>query len=56
MTVSEGWTANRGTVRLILCVIAIVIGVLMYVNAFHVGDAHKGVGVVEATLGILGLV
>jgi hypothetical protein len=41
------------TLRLVLCIVAIVIGVLMYVNAFHVGAGHKGFGVVEVTLGLL---
>lgn len=41
------------TLRLVLCILAIVIGVLMYVNAFHVGASHKGLGVVEVTLGLL---
>jgi hypothetical protein len=39
--------------RLILCIVAIVVGVLMYVNAFHVGAGHKGFGVVEVTLGLV---
>jgi hypothetical protein len=41
------------TLRLVLCIVAIVVGVLMYVNAFHVGAGHKGFGVVEVTLGLL---
>lgn len=44
---------NGPTLRLILCILAIVIGVLMYVNVFHVGASHKGLGVVEVTLGLL---
>jgi hypothetical protein len=43
------------TLRLILCIVAIVVGVLMFVDAFHVGAGHKGLGVVEVTLGILSL-
>jgi hypothetical protein len=43
------------TLRLILCIVAIVVGVLMFVDALHVGAAHKGLGVVEVTLGILSL-
>ena len=42
-----------GSLRLLLCILAIVVGVLMYVNAFHVGAGHKGFGVVEVTLGLL---
>ena len=53
---NEGWAANRGTIHLVLCIVAIVVGVLMYVNAFHVGAGYKGFGVVEATVGILLLV
>jgi hypothetical protein len=56
MSISDNWTANRGTLHLVLCIVAIVVGVLMYVNAFHVGADHKGIGVVEVTLGLLGLV
>jgi hypothetical protein len=56
MTYSDQWGAHRGTVHLILCILAIVIGVLMYVNAFHVGVDHKAAGVIEASLGILFLV
>ena len=47
---------HRGTLHIALCVVAIVVGVLMYVNAFHVGADHKGLGVIEATLGVLLLV
>ena len=47
---------SRDALRLIVCIVAIVVGVLMFANVFHVGDAHKGLGVVEVTLGILGLV
>ncbi len=47
---------NRGTVHLALCVVAIIIGVLMFTGTFHVGVDHKAAGVVEATLGILLLV
>lgn len=53
---NEGWAANRGTLHVVLAVVAIVVGVLMYVNAFHVGVDHKAAGVIEATLGILALV
>ena len=56
MSLNENWAANRGTVHLVLCIIAIVVGVLMYVNAFHVGVDHKAAGVVETTVGILLLV
>lgn len=56
MTFSDQWGANRGTVHLILCILAIVVGVLMYVNAFHVGADHKAAGVIETTIGILALV
>jgi hypothetical protein len=52
----DGFNANRGTLHVVLCVVAIVVGVLMYVNAFHVGAGYKGFGVVEATVGILALV
>lgn len=45
----------RDPLYLILCVIAIVIGVLFYVNAWKVGVDHKGIGIVEITLGVLGL-
>jgi hypothetical protein len=48
-------TQYRDPLYLILCVVAIVVGVLMYVNAFHVGVGHKGFGVVEITIGALGL-
>ena len=47
---------NRATAHLVLCVVAIVAGVLMFVDVFHVGAGHKGFGVVEVTLGLLGLV
>jgi hypothetical protein len=42
-----------GSLRLLLCILAIVVGVLMYVNAWHVGVDHKAAGIIEATLGIL---
>jgi hypothetical protein len=48
-------TQYRDSLYLILCVIAIVIGVLFYVNAWKIGLSHKGIGVVEITLGVLGL-
>lgn len=41
------------TLKLLLCILAIVVGVLMYVNAFHVGVDHKAAGVIEVTLGLL---
>jgi hypothetical protein len=47
---------HQDVLHLVLCVLAIVVGVLMYVNAFHVGADHKGLGVIEATIGILLLV
>lgn len=48
-------TQYRDPLYLVICIVAIVAGVLMYVNAFHVGVDHKGIGFVEATLGVLGL-
>jgi hypothetical protein len=56
MTVQNQWAANRDVIHIAVCVIAIVVGILMFVGAWHVGDAHKAAGVVEVTLGILGLV
>jgi len=48
--------ADRATLRLIVCIVAIVVGVLMFADVFHVGAGYRGFGVVEVTLGILGLV
>lgn len=42
------------TLYLIACIVAIVVGILIYANAWHM-PAHQGVGVIETTLGILGL-
>jgi hypothetical protein len=52
----EQYRANQGIIHVICCILAIVVGVLMYVNAFHVGVDHKAAGVIEASLGILFLV
>jgi len=38
--------------HLVLCVIAIIIGVLVFANVLHV-NLHQGVGLVIVTLGIL---
>lgn len=46
---------DRAVLRLIACVVAIVVGVLMFADVFHVGAGYRGFGVVEVTLGILGL-
>lgn len=47
---------DRATLHVIACVVAIVMGVLMFLDVFHVGAGYRGFGVVEVTLGILGLV
>lgn len=52
----DQFRANSGTIHLIVCIIAIVVGVLMFADVFHVGAGYRGFGVVEVTLGILGLV
>jgi hypothetical protein len=43
------------TLRLLLCILAIVIGVLFYVNAWKVGLDHKAAGVIMVALGLLEL-
>lgn len=52
----EDFRANQATLHVVCCVLAIVVGVLMLVNVFHVGDAHKAAGIVEITVGTLFLV
>jgi hypothetical protein len=52
----DQYRANQGVIHIALCVVAIVVGVLMYTGTFHVGVDHKAAGVIEATLGILLLV
>lgn len=56
MTLKAAYAENAGVVHVIVCILAIVLGVLMYAGAWHVGVGGKAAGVVEVTLGILGLV
>jgi hypothetical protein len=38
--------------HLVLCIVAIILGVLVFANVLHVNQ-HEGVGLILATLGIL---
>jgi len=38
--------------HLVLCIVAIILGVLVFANVLHV-NAHEGVGLILATIGIL---
>lgn len=39
-------------VHLVLCVVAIIVGVLVFANVFHV-NLHQGIGLVLVALGVL---
>ena len=43
------------TLYLIACIVAIVVGILIYANAWHLGAGHQVGGVIEFTIGVLGL-
>lgn len=44
------------SLHVVVCVVAIIVGVLIYANVIHVSSVHEGVGVLLAALGILLLV
>jgi len=39
--------------HLVLCIVAIIVGVLIYANVIHVASLHAAVGVLLVALGVL---